>query len=198
MITLSGTLSVKTITGRNGSFAVGKLVSPVGEFSVKDTILDQYPEGKYEGEFLISHIYPHTYIMRGSAVVEVRAKLEDIIISSSAEERQPDEPAVADPIEEVPVVGNMAQAVSSPASETLETVATPSEDVEGGSESMIFGSEQAKLDYELFGDLYDTMAAMYDLKLDPTVDRAKFRAQRDRLKELGYKFDATSQSWVLP
>lgn len=196
MITLSGTLSVKTITGRNGSFAVGKLVSPVGEFSVKDTILDQYPEGKYEGDFLISHIYPHTYIMRGSAVVEVRAKLEDIIISSSAEERQPDEPAVADPIEE-----QVASTGEAKHAEQFVVVAPEAESAKeaGEGEEMMFNSEQDRQDFELFGaDLYGEVAMMVDVKLDPTVDRAKFRAQRDRLKELGYKFDAPTQAWVLP
>lgn len=194
MITLSGILSVKTITGRNGSFAVGKLVSPVGEFSVKDTILDQYPEGKYEGEFLISHIYPHTYISRGSAVVEVRAKLEDIIISSSEEERQPDEPAVADPIEEQ--VAPAAEA--KPAEQSVVAAAEAAKEA-GEGEEMTFNSEQDRQDYELFGaDLYGEVAMMVDVKLDPTVDRAKFRAQRDRLKELGYKFDAPTQAWVLP
>lgn len=194
MITLSGTLSVKTITGRNGAFAVGKLVSPVGEFSVKDTILDQYPEGKYEGDFLISHIYPHTYIMRGSAVVEVRAKLEDIIISSSAEERQPDEPAVADPIEE-----QVSPATDAKHAEQSIVVAPEAAKEAGEGEEMTFNSEQDRQDYELFGaDLYGEVVMMVDVKLDPTVDRAKFRAQCKRLRDLGYDFKSMSQSWVLP
>ena len=35
------------------------------------------------------------------------------------------------------------------------------------------------------------------IKLDPTIDRGTFRAQRDRLKEIGYKFDAQAQAWSL-
>lgn len=197
MIKLDGSLSVKSISGRNGVFSVGKLITPIGEFTVKDTILDQYPEGKYDGEFLISKIFPCSYVMRGNVVVEVRAVLDEIIISESSEESQHQESAVADPIEETPPA-NTAPAVSPHASEALsaETIETPSE--EDGGESVTSGSEQTQQDQELFGDLYDTLASMFDLKLDPTVDRAKFRAQRDRLKELGYRFDAPTQSWVLP
>lgn len=200
MIKLNGSLSVKSISGRNGIFSVGKLTTPIGEFTVKDTILDQYPEGKYDGEFLISRIFPCSYIVRGNVVVEIRAVLEQVTISNSTEESQHQESTVADPIEEAPSAGNMQQAASLPTSVVLptETTETPNEDGEGGSESIMFESEQARQDYELFGDLYDTLAAMRDLKLDPTVDRAKFRAQRDRLKELGYKFEASTQMWVMP
>lgn len=198
MIKLGGSLSVKSISGRNGVFSVGKLTTPIGEFTVKDTILDQYPEGKYDGEFLISKIYPFSYVARGNVVVEVRAVLDEVIISESSEESQHQESVVADPIEEAPPTASTAPAVSPHASEALpaETMETPSE--EDGGESVMSGSEQAQQDRELFGDLYDTLASMFDLKLDPTVDRAKFRAQRDRLKELGYRFDAPTQSWVLP
>jgi hypothetical protein len=34
------------------------------------------------------------------------------------------------------------------------------------------------------------------LKLDPTVDRLRFRQQRDRLRALGYEFDARVQTWM--
>ena len=49
----------------------------------------------------------------------------------------------------------------------------------------------------LFGvDLADLVWDSKEVKLDPTVDRAVFRNQRDRLKELGYLFDAKSQGWL--
>ncbi|MCG7601804.1 DUF3275 family protein [Halomonas sp. McH1-25] len=31
--------------------------------------------------------------------------------------------------------------------------------------------------------------------MDPTVGRGTFRAQVSRLKQLGYRFDAASQTW---
>ncbi len=52
-IVVSGQLSIRTIHGRNGPFCVGYLVTPIGNFAVKDAELEQYPEGKYDGEFVI-------------------------------------------------------------------------------------------------------------------------------------------------
>jgi hypothetical protein len=45
----------------------------------------------------------------------------------------------------------------------------------------------------LFGHIYPLGGTV---ALDPTVDRARFRRQRDRLKELGYRFEPLQQSWL--
>jgi hypothetical protein len=198
MIKTSGTLTVKSITGRNGAFSVGKLVTPVGEFSVKDTILDQYPEGKYEGEFLISRIFPYSYIMRGTAMVEVRVILDQILIDVADETPQPPELPIADPLEEqgAPV------AEAKPADEPVgEATGDGESDKKTGDElaEVDITSEENRQDYSLFGpDLYQELMLELGVKLDPTVDRVRFRSQRDRLKELGYKFIAESQTWQLP
>lgn len=47
-------------------------------------------------------------------------------------------------------------------------------------------------DIELFGHQWPLGDSV---KLDPTADRATFRAQTLRLKQLGYRFDAASQTW---
>lgn len=47
-------------------------------------------------------------------------------------------------------------------------------------------------DIELFGHQWPLGDSV---KLDPTVDRGTFRAQVSRLKQLGYQFDARSQTW---
>lgn len=47
-------------------------------------------------------------------------------------------------------------------------------------------------DIDLFGHQWPLGNSV---KLDPTVDRATFRAQTLRLKQLGYRFDAASQTW---
>lgn len=48
-------------------------------------------------------------------------------------------------------------------------------------------------DIELFGHQWP----LGDLvKLDPTVDRGTFRAQVTRLKQMGYQFDAETQTWT--
>jgi hypothetical protein len=51
----------------------------------------------------------------------------------------------------------------------------------------------AQMDKDTFGELYPLGA---EVKLDPTVGRTKLRAQCDRLKGLGYKFEAARQTWV--
>ena len=201
MIKTSGTLTVKSITGRNGAFSVGKLVTPEGEFSVKDTILDQYPEGKYEGEFLISRIFPYSYIMRGTAMVEVRVILDQILISDAEEVLLPPELPVADPLDET----GLPKAETKPVEQPVAEVAADSQAVAESSQEGLDAlaemeiSEENRPDYSLFGpDLYQELILELGVKLDPTVDRVRFRAQRDRLKELGYKFDAQSQTWLLP
>ena len=50
----------------------------------------------------------------------------------------------------------------------------------------------------LFGlDLAKDVSGKKPVKLDPTVDRSLFREQRDKLKSLGYEFQAMSQTWLL-
>src|SRR3546814_4263837 len=57
-IIVSGQLTLRAIRGRNGPFTVGRLTTHLGVFKVKDAELEQYPEGKYDGEFVIRYIYP--------------------------------------------------------------------------------------------------------------------------------------------
>lgn len=45
MINLPGQLTIRTINGRNGDFNVGRLSTSIGEFVIKDALLDQYNEG---------------------------------------------------------------------------------------------------------------------------------------------------------
>ena len=52
--------------------------------------------------------------------------------------------------------------------------------------------QEANPDAELFGLLWPLEQSV---KLDPTVDRALFRRQVSRLKELGYRFQAPTQTW---
>ena len=73
MITIPGQLAIKTIHGRNGDFNVGRLATSIGEFVVKNAELDQYAEGKYEGNFAIVEIRPSTYSANGRMVIEIRA-----------------------------------------------------------------------------------------------------------------------------
>ena len=110
---LSGVLTIKSIQGRNGPFNVGTLMTELGDFSVKDAILEPYEEGKYEGDFGVPRIYPSSYFSNGRMVVEVRAKLETISLQSIDHNMGSpcleDEP---DPMDEVPVTAALTTTVN--------------------------------------------------------------------------------------
>lgn len=186
MIRISGILNVKSIKGSRGAFSVGELTSSVGSFKVKDQILDQFSEGSYEGEFLVAHIYPASYVHYGRVITEIRAKLAEIILPEGEEKPLPEQtvPQEPDPVEEPQAVAAAAPA-EAPADAAVDTQAAAGALTE----------EEAK-DLALFGaELYGAVTKRDAIKLDPTVDRLKFRAQRDRLKGLGYRFDAARQAW---
>lgn len=105
MIRLQGSLLVRKIKGRNGPFCVADLVTDVGEFKVKDALLDQFDEGTYQGEFFVSEFFLASYTTFGRAVTEIRVRLADLHIGDSTElpaqaRRDPVEP---DPAEEEPL-----------------------------------------------------------------------------------------------
>ena len=80
MINIPGQLAIRTINGRNGEFNVGKLSTSIGEFVIKDALLDQHIEGKYRGDFAITEIRPSYYTTGGRLVVEIRAKLDSMTL----------------------------------------------------------------------------------------------------------------------
>ena len=55
--------------------------------------------------------------------------------------------------------------------------------------------DEADPDAQLFGTLWPLGLKV---KLDPTVDRARFRRQKERLKGLGYQFRPLGQLWERP
>lgn len=199
MIALHGTLSVRTIHGRNGDFNVGRLITEIGEFSVKDPELDQYDEGRYDGRFGIEQIYPTSYVAGGRMVMEVRARvglweLEDVDQLQPEDETPIQDP---DPIEEVvrpdekpePNPAQEPEGVTTPEATSVEPT-TKAESTQPPAEASDTHQELEGL----FGELWPLGA---EVKLDPTVDRGRFRQQRDHLKQLGYKFRPLDQVWAL-
>lgn len=202
MIRISGILNVKSIKGSRGAFSVGELSTPVGNFKVKDQILDQFSEGSYEGEFLVSQIFPASYVHYGKVITEVRARLAEIFLPNGEEKPLPEQsvPPEPDPVEEIQSSTSATTAavvdvaiVTSTTGAISDTPADQQHDLPGAAGS---DNAEAAPDLVLFGtELYGAVAKQEAVKLDPTVDRLKFREQRDRLKELGYRFDAARQSW---
>jgi hypothetical protein len=202
MITLPGQLAIKTIHGRNGDFNVGRLSTSIGEFVVKNAELDQYDEGKYEGDFVIAEIRPSSYNANGRMVIEIRALLGGMTLSNidalSCDEATRLTPQEVDPIDEetqapiavparVPAKARKAKATSDPLVDTtpfgVETPATAAAK-----------AVEAEDDVVLFGTLWPLGEIV---KLDATVERRVLREQRDRLGKLGYEFAPLSQDWHL-
>lgn len=206
MIKIPGRLSVRTIHGRNGPFNVGRLCTPIGEFVIKDPQLDQFSEGVFEGEFLLIEIRPASYFTSGRLVVEVRAKVGEMLLTDDGMLVTPYGPrfdsAEVDPLEEEatsppPVTPSTAEAPTDPATHPAAQVPPADSAAEApGSDApaseAVDVDRDANPDAELFGLLWPLEQS---IKLDPTVDRALFRRQVSRLKELGYRFQAPTQTW---
>jgi hypothetical protein len=198
MITLPGQLAIKTIHGRNGDFNVGRLATSIGEFVVKNPELDQYPEGKYDGDFIVVEIRPATYNANGRMVIEIRAILGGMTLSNadglSGDEAQKLTPQEVDPVdEEAPPQTPQAQAkarIPRPRGPRDPLVDTTPFGIEPAPVSS--GASEDAEDAALFGALWPLSESV---KLDSTVDRRTLRAQRDRLEALGYSFAPLSQDW---
>jgi hypothetical protein len=174
MITIPGQLAIKTIHGRNGDFNVGRLATSIGEFVVKNAELDQYAEGKYEGDFVIAEIRPSTYSANGRMVIEIRALLGGMTLSNidalSRDEARRLSPQEVDPIDEE------AQAPA-PAAPKAPAKAKQSNPRDPLVDTTPFGSEPAAASSEATAEADDAalFGALWPLgeivKLDATVDR---------------------------
>ncbi|WP_122858451.1 DUF3275 family protein [Pseudomonas viridiflava] len=200
MINLPGFLAIRTINGRNGEFNVGRLSTSIGEFVIKDALLDQYDEGKYRGDFAITEIRPSYYTNGGRLVVEIRARLDSMsledVANLSAEEAERLSNNETDPIDE-------ELSPSQPLSKTRKNHPTRPITTASSDSNAPFGMGKTQLsnkvsthdsDVELFGTIWpigDTV------RLDTTVDRQKLRLQCVRLGELGYELDFKLQTWKL-
>jgi hypothetical protein len=203
-INVPGQLAIKTIHGRNGDFNVGRLTTPIGEFVTKNAELEQYKEGKYDGDFNIVNIRPSMYISGGRMVIEMRATLGGMTLSSieslTKDEAHRLSPQEVDPIDEE------AQPSAAVATPELPAEKVPSESpvdplidttpfsIETFSSSEPAANDTADADAKLFGPLWPLGELV---KLDATVDRRVLRQQRDRLDKLGYEFEPRSQDWHL-
>ncbi len=180
-VRVHGTLTVKEIKGAKGRFCVGDLATDLGDFKVKEPILDQFEEGRYEGEFLIERLYLSSYVWRGRSATDIRAVVSEIFLDTVDEGRIDDAPSEPDPISTDVATGKRVDAEPVAATQVDTTPQDPAIAELAG----VFGAEIAPL-----------VLAGKEVKLDPTIDRAQFRIQRDKLKECGYRFDAKTQAWM--
>ncbi len=181
---INGVLSIRTIQGRNGPFNVGRLITDLGEFAVKDTLLEQYEEGRYEGNFNVTQIFPSSYLAGGRFVVEVRATIKSLTLDG-VDDLKPEDKEVAaepDPVDSQPEPKEVAVSDQANQPAAVNTEREENDHDDGGDDD----------DEALFDSLWPLGT---QVKLDPTVDRLKFRLQRNRLKDLGYTFDPREQIW---
>lgn len=183
MLNTRGNIQVRTIDGRNGAFNVGTLTTCLGEFRIKDACIEEFDPERYTGEFTIERVYPASYFAGSRLIVEIHAKLASMVLDGVAnmpvETDQESDPA--DEPEPAPAPG----AAPEPEPETL----TPEPDSGPEPTELSFLAASLK---DLFGEQYSLQQVV---KFDPTVDRRRFRAQRDELKKLGYKFNFEHQLW---
>ncbi len=210
-IRVQGTISISRKKGRRGDFNIGHLTTEIGEFEVKDSLIEEFAEGKYSGAFLIQWIEPDSFAWRGSVFVKNKATLAEILIDDADEHAAPPAP----PPEPDPLERETAAALQSAAPDQAPaaTPTTPADTSGTGaqqpcgdsaSQAAARGSaaEAAVLTHpadDLFPpEIASQIAQRQMVKLDPTVDRQVFRRQRDALRDVGYAFDPKSQTWVPP
>lgn len=199
-------LRVKKLSGRRGPFCVGDLSTDFGDFKVKDSLLDQFEEGHYQVTAWIDHIYLGQYVAYGKAVSEIRAQLADLQVFEEKQEPAPAETFDPDPIDEAPRTPAADTAASPEAPLSNETT----DDAQGARDKRWdkfkkpskadAASAEALTQVDGNGIFDADMLVVIEhgepIKLDATVDRAQFRAQRDALKDRGYRFESKTQTWL--
>lgn len=195
----NGTLIVEQIRGRHGPFCVGLLQTSIGQFKVKDKELDQFEPGNYHGQFLVEEIFTKAVPWRGGTFTELLARIADggFLIDEEQQTTDDDLPntqavqAEPDPADEdghqSPVMPESKPLHAAPAARSQKDKTAQASGPTAEDDLKLFGIE--------LNELFVQRAAR--ISLDPTVDRVQFRSQRERLKAVGYQFDAKSQEWVL-
>lgn len=200
-VIVPGQLTLRTIHGRNGPFTVGRLTTHLGVFEVKDAELEQYPEGKYDGEFVIRYIYPKAYPTGGGMRFEIRASLEGMTLSGidklSRTEARSFAAQDVDPLDEElgtqPVTTPSATPQPAPGQAADPLIDTTPFGVDASSANVDASGAPDSDEPALFGLLWPLGESV---KLDSTIDRRTLRAQIARLGALGYALDFKSQQWI--
>lgn len=196
-IIVNGSITIARKSGKRGDFNVGDLSTEIGEFEVKDALIEEFDPGKYTGRFVIDWIQPDSFTYRGRVFVKNRAKLAEILIDEGERGEPPQQiPPEPDPIEAE--AAGAQPASTQPAIGLTPPNATQATCGTSGTKTNTDTSAASDdPDLTLFGaELHAQFAKREPLQLDPTVDRQQFRAQRDRLKAIGYRFNPKTQGWL--
>jgi hypothetical protein len=183
-IKTTGTLTVRRRSGRFGAWSEAELKTPEGDFKVKDKVLDQYDEGEYEGEFLITQFFIKTHTTGNRSWSDLMAQVDEFFIERADEKPVPPKEEPGDPAEEE--VAQQAAVPAPPAEPATDSAAAAGPTAE----------PEPDPDLRLFGDeLHDLVSRLQPVRLDPSVGVVQFRQQRDRLHKLGYVFGSKLKTW---
>ena len=213
MIRIDGAqLRVKRIRqSRNGAFCVADLSTDIGEFKVKDPLLDQFDEGEYQATVWISEIYLAQYVAFGKGVTEIRARLHDLQVQAQGALGRGEEQVEPDPIDEREPVRAAPASPTAPQPKRKKSEAWERFNKKKPSEASGENSPDAdnKRQAEHEPAVAQGLSALFDaelaqaiqnrapVKLDPTVERSLLRRQAAELgQSLGYRFDPKQQTWL--
>ena len=209
MINLPGNLYIREVKGRNGGFSVGRLVTDIGEFVLRDPFLERYGEGCYRGEFGIGEVPRQLCGGRPLGSTEIRATLASLVLAAVEvpDETDVDPAGLAGQQPVAPENGNPTGDPKPESDPVKPDAATPPEDGQTAATGNTKNGHPAQND--IFpptgnpegdgadADLFGTLWPLGDtVKLDTSVNRPLFRRQKERIKALGYAFQASGQRWV--
>lgn len=201
-------LRVKRIRqSRNGAFCVADLSTDIGEFKVKDPLLDQFEEGEYQATVWISEIFLAQYVAFGKGVTEIRARLHDLQVQAQGSLPAAHEQIEPDPLDEqAPTRVTPAQASAAPSEATRPQTSdfsrfnkrkkAQASGVEGNMQTPAPVEPADELHALFDTELVQAIQNREPVKLDSTVERTLLRRQAAELgQRFGYRFDAKQQTW---
>jgi Protein of unknown function (DUF3275) len=199
-------LVVEEIVGRRSNFSVGTLITSLGPFKVEDSALDQFKAGTYTGTFLVEKIFSKGVPWRGGFFTKIIAKIAKdgyLIDEESDAPTHLSNPGQVepDPVDDGASLGQTDVPTKSARPSLTKRQGHIAPTLEIGTMANLASQEpaidQRSQDQTLFGiGLFEFFEQREELALDPSVDRAMFRQQRDRLKAVGYRFEAQNQRWL--
>ena len=197
-IAIPGKLTVIERNGSRGIFTVGELQTQIGAFQIKHRVLDQFPEGSYDGMFYLTRVCNQSDFAKGRIWVSLYADLDWEQLQIMAQNQ------VAEVSESLQMAGIAAEQEEEellpvrPAASA--TAPAPAETAE----SVCVSDAPDAVPMQKEDDLADSMerlegmlaAEMPVIRLDPSMDdRNLFRQMREAVKQQGYRFHAPTQSW---
>lgn len=194
-VAIAGKLTVIERNGRNGAFTVGELATEIGTFQLKHRVLDQFPEGSYDGVFYITQIESRSNYAKNRIWVSLYAELDWDALQIMAQNHQvedvPESLKISAMAEEEATVPppNLAQThLPTPVPQTSPS--NPSEPTDDTDNGLIDSLEKLQVQLD---------DAAPQLRIDASLeDRNLFRELRERIKQNGYRFHAQTQAWVKP